>query len=298
MTVSAEGEDQSHDSLMEIMAGLLPSSKRMNESHEADKPAKIQKPGKGKGYGRPRKDKEATNQEGSLLNMVARLLIAHEDTLLALLLESEFMVFMQANGSGSLGPTMLALSQKWHAEIATEAVPKVPLRMLTLAAVFKELEMRLIKLMAENPEGAEIRRQLSAQNLLTADGKAWYYMKWDREQGKLLPTKETPLQMSDACQVLARVYALVQTPGLILRFCALKALNKVDMENPSSAFAIVPWKLTVSMRNPQAAELFQALTRLSHNAIMQVILTWLRPATLQRSPVAQAIAKQVFKARA
>ncbi|CAE7645051.1 pol [Symbiodinium sp. CCMP2456] len=87
---------------------------------------------------------------------------------------------------------------------------RVQLRTLTLAAVLKELEMRLIKVMAENPEGAEIRRQLIAQNLLTADGKAWYYiMKWDCEQGKLLPTKETPLQMSDACQVLARVYVLV-----------------------------------------------------------------------------------------
>ena len=292
--MTAEGEDQPHTDLMEVMEGMLPSHKR---SIEEDAPATHSKlaRGKGKGHGKPSKKAKDLGHSEELLHMIARLLISHEDTLLAILQESEFMLFMQANGAGSLGPTMLALSQKWHALTATEATPKTPLRVVMGAAVFKELELRVLKAMGEDEEGAHIRKKLMTQNLLTADGKSWNYMKWNQEQGKLLPTKEAPLPMCEACQMLNRVYALIQTPGLILRFCALKALKRVDMDSTSSKYAIVPWKLTVSMRSPQAAELFQALNRLSHNAVMQVILSRLRPGNLQRSPLAQTIAKQIFR---
>ena len=306
LSMAEQGEDQTHDSLLAAMELFCPSlalKRPAEEDSKDDQPNKHQRGGKGKGGIKgPRKANANGSREPEyhdLLSKVARLMIAHEDTLQTLLLESEFMVFMQAVGPGSLGEMVLKVSTEYHKDQGSQDAERQPLRMLMSTVIFRELGLRLEKAMAETPEGENIRKELIQQELLTPDGQAWHYMKWNADLRKLVPLKAAPIPMKEACQLVHSIYQMLQTPGLIVRFCALKGLDKVDMTQSASGTSgstnVIPWKLTVAMRAPRSTELYQALRRLCHCSVMQVVLLRMRPASLQRSPAAQDIAKHVYR---
>ena len=126
--------------------------------------------------------------------------------------------------------------------------------------------------------------------LLTTEGDAWLYLRWDAQAQKQVPSSAQPLPLAEALQMVERVHTLAKSPGVVLRFCALKALTKAN-EAETEGQSVVPWKLTLSLRHPGAQELNGLLNKLSHCAVMQIVLTRLRPATQQRSPLAKQIAR-------
>eukprot|EP00439_Symbiodinium_sp_Y106_P081683 s26_g20.t2 len=233
--MAEQGEDQTHDSLLAAMELFCPSlalKRPAEKDSKDDQPNKHQRGGKGKGGIKgPRKANANGSREPEyhdLLSKVARLMIAHEDTLQTLLLESEFMVFMQAVGPGSLGEMVLKVSTEYHKDQGSQDAERQPLRMLMSTVIFRELGLRLEKAMAETPEGENIRKELIQQELLTPDGQAWHYMKWNADLRKLVPLKAAPIPMKEACQLVHSIYQMLQTPGLIVRFCALKGLDKAS----------------------------------------------------------------------
>ena len=61
---------------------------------------------------------------------------------------------------------------------------------------------------AADQEGVHIRQ--IAHNLMTRDRQSWQSMEGGREWGKRSPTKDTPLSMSEARQMLSGVLSLTQ----------------------------------------------------------------------------------------
>lgn len=289
------GEDQGHDSLMGVMEALLPSSTKRPAEIQGEMPSK-QARGKGKGAKKGVEASAKEAQHSEMNRLMARLLISIEDSLNTVMLEMEFMLFTQVNGQGSLGETAVKISAEWHQQMENKDPSRHPLRMVMFTMFVKELELRMRKTLDATETGNQIRKEFMDKGLMSADGQGWNYMRWDADQAKLIPTSEAPLPVNEAIRLVALVQELAQQPNMILRFCALRALAKTDTSAKSATKSnIVPWKLTIAMRAPRAQELHQALQTLSRNSIMQLILARLRPATLQRSPLAKTLAKYAFK---
>ena len=75
---------------------------------------------------------------------------------------------------------------------------------------------------------------------------------------------------------------------LIRRFSALKPLQADLLVKQTTV--VIPWRLDLSLRSPASQEIYGLLTKLTANGLTQLILLRLRPSTLQRSPLAQAVA--------
>ena len=101
-----------------------------------------------------------------------------------------------------------------------------------------------------------------------------------------LPSQPLPVQQ--AHDIIREVQEILQTPGILLRFHALKPLHKTQARDGS---AVVPWKLVIGHREARAPVLWQhlVLTRirqatmktedladpgLSPHAIREAMLTW------------------------
>ena len=89
--------------------------------------------------------------------------------------------------------------------------------------------------------------------------------------------------------MIERIHTIASQPELIHRFTALKPMPS-DQLGPSFS-VVIPWRLDISLRSAASQELFDLLTKLTGNGLTQLIGTRLRPSTLQRSPLAQAVAR-------
>ena len=86
------------------------------------------------------------------------------------------------------------------------------------------------------------------------------------------------------------LHGLVQIPEVILSFQALRSLSKVTSRDGQ---AVVPWKVMIGLRSPEATAAHGILMKLTNRALKQLILTRLRPATMRRGLLAQRIGQML-----
>ena len=220
----------------------------------------------GKGPIRARQDEAGTQQ---LLTAMARL----EDELNSRAQEMEFMVFTQSGEKG-LVPTLVAVSQAWHQK-AEQANERSLLRIVMLASFIKQLEFRSAKVISAGVERP------------TAAGGA--HEDWPAHGGRAGLEPNAVVQGEGLGHALLQeVHGLVQKPGVILRFYAMKSLQQVEAKDGS---VVVAWKLVIALRAPEATLLYNHVMRLSHSAIAQLVMARVRPATQRRSPLAQHVSQ-------
>ena len=87
------------------------------------------------------------------------------------------------------------------------------------------------------------------QQLLSEDGQYWLQFQWSAEQERLIPTTAQPLSVKQAHDIIREVQEILQTPGILLRFHALKPLHKTQARDGS---AVVPWKMLIGHRETSA----------------------------------------------
>ena len=163
-----------------------------------------------------------------------------------------------------------------------------PLRVVMAECFFKELEARSAKVLAQGPEAERLRQDLIQQKLLSEDGQKWLQLQWSTEHEKLMPTTAAALPTQQAHEIIRDTQQLVQVPGLLLRFHALKPLNRVQIKDGT---VVVPWKMVIGHREPKASVLFRHMQALCHSGVTQLTLTRIRQANMKRSPMAQKIAQ-------
>ena len=98
-----------------------------------------------------------------------------------------------------------------------------------------------------------------------------------------------PISSAEASKMIERIHQIAGQPELIHRFSALKPMQS-DQMGPNSN-VVIPWRLDISLRSSASQELFDLLTKLTNNGLTQLIAVRLRPSTLQRSLLAQAVAR-------
>ena len=288
--------DQSHPELMRVMTHLLPSYQNAGEAVATTKREGPQleggnpKRGRGRRAARPTTATENENV-ASLTNMLARMMLQHEDVLNSMLLEMELMVFMQ-NGEGSVLRSLTSISEQWHKQAnkpqGSQLATRSPLRVVMAQCFFKELEARSAKVASTRPDADRLRQELVKQQLLSEDGQHWLQLQWSADQERLVPTTAQPLPVKQAHDIIREVQDILQTPGILLRFHSLKQLHKTQARDGS---AVVPWKMVIGHREAKASLLWQHLQGLCHNAVTQLVLTRIRQASMKRSPLAQKISQ-------
>ena len=163
-----------------------------------------------------------------------------------------------------------------------------PLRIMMAASLLTELSSRSSKVVDSTPEAAKLRTELIKQQLLTPDGKRCLYLEWSPEKEKRVPTEAEPRDIHQAHQTLQETVAQVQRPGTVIRFHALRALQKFNAKDGN---AVIPWKMTIGLREEAAKALYQNVRLLCGNAVTQLVLIRIRPANMKRSGLAQRLSQ-------
>ena len=76
------------------------------------------------------------------------------------------------------------------------------------------------------------------------------------------------MSLQQAYDVLKEIYELCQCQGLILRFHALRALQKVGKDGNS----VIPWKLVIGHREAKADRMHSLVSQLCNSEVTQLIL--------------------------
>ena len=278
------GDDQSFAELMDVCGSHFAKRPRMEEEDRSSdrRPAR-------KGQRKPsRSSASDLGEDGSLVSMLAKLTLRQEDQWNQIHLDKSFIFFVQA-GKGSILPLMLKTSKDWHGQRESGQVT-TSLRQHMFRSVLEELAFRASKL----PFGSndyELIRILQNKQVLTATN-SWNYLQWDSKEKILKPTARDPLPSEEAAALIQKIHSLAAQADLIHQFSALKPMPQDSTVTDS---VVVPWRLDISLMGQAAQDLYAALQQLTGSGLTQLIFVRSRPSTLQRSPLAQAIAVRLTK---
>ena len=279
------GDDQSFAELMDVCGSHFAKNPRMEEEDRSSdrRPAR-------KGQRKPsRSSASDLGEDGNLISMLAKLTLRQEDQLNQIHLDKSFIFFVQA-GKGNILPLMLKTSKDWHGQRESGQVT-TSLRQHMFRSVFEELAYRASKL----PFGSndhELIRVLQNKQVLTATN-SWIYLQWDSNEKTLKPAARDPLPSDEVAALIQKIHSLAAQADLIIhRFSALKPMPQDSTVTDS---VVVPWRLDISLRGQPAQDLYAALQKLTGSGLTQLIFVRIRPSTLQRSPLAQAIPARLMK---
>ena len=129
---------------------------------------------------------------------------------------------------------------------------KMPLRMHMFLQCFQLLAQRAQQLKLDASDDALVQI-LRSKGILTEDSK-WAYLSWDSQAMMLKPNRMPPLTSEEIRSLLERIAHLGQQPGVIHKFSALRPVKQDTL--PQDATTATPWRLDLSLRSPEASELF------------------------------------------
>ena len=271
------------------MWGALDTWMKMEVDEENQNRSKRQRSttsngGKGQGKGKGRKGQgktlnikeESTQDSKMLLQTLSKLVLRHEDSLQCLAMETDFYVFLSA-GPGSILKLLMTKTMEWHQ--APQEERALPLRILILKTMPEELHNRTLKLQSTDSSDPLIQTLVKC---------------FPDEMGS--QQERGAVSLSLALHTLQRMLTLLQNEALIKRFHALRPNQQIqkligtDSENPS---AVILWRVTLALTHTYSNELRGLWHQLANTGLWQLILARMRPATMQRSPLAQHLGRML-----
>ena len=181
-----------------------------------------------------------------------------------------------------------------HGRLApTGADRLIPLRIKVLHVLLEELLARVQKLQKTPLEDALVKTLLQHQYVTLNDNARelnFPFLHWNPELKKLeLNMDQTPLTMTHVTTQLTRILTLLQNHAVIVRFSALRPNAQIQqhMTKPTVATPqVIPWRLSLSMNHKYSLEMHSLWQELAFSGLWQLILGRMRPASLQRTPLA------------
>ncbi|CAE7550556.1 unnamed protein product [Symbiodinium microadriaticum] len=216
-----------------------------------------------------------------LLLAMARLLLRLEDAQSVMLLDTEFIFFLQTKASGNQWAIVDSLHQvalRWHAmKEQNPASLQQPMRIVLLTCLLEAL-LNQMQLLESNPEAMQ-----KAVDMGLVEGSSYVYLQWDSSLKKHIKSAQEPLPHQTAVQIVRQLQNLLICPDTVGRFHALRKLA------PNMSSDVVPFSLAVQNRNQEAMQMYGLFRRLARNSCLHLIACTMRPSKLQRSPLAQQI---------
>ena len=234
---------------------------------------------------RPRRKERSTSTSTSsdntkaMVQVMAKILLRHEDSLHVLLQEYEFVLWIQP-GEGSLLPILMACHLEWQ-----KGSKSTSLRHSMALCMIETLKERLDKLQ-KAPASADVVQDCIKFHLIDAN-QMMPFLRWDAGAQQLLPTKDKPLPIGEVSRIIQTIHHILQSePEITLRF---HSLSKAQMAEESGK--AVPFLWTVGSRTQ--GELWNLLRTVSFHSIWQLVRLTLRPQTRQRTALAKQLGKMM-----
>ena len=223
---------------------------------------------------------EETGQT-QLIKAMAALLLRHEDSIKCLNLDMEYMVHLN-QGPGSILGSLMTASKEWTNASAQEKT--APLRHHLVVTMIDLLLQRFTALTEAKPESELHQRAL--HYLLLDSNNNCPFLCWSPEKKQLIQSKTPPLPLEEVFKTIQEIKTCLEDSWVTLKF---HSLRKMSTETDKA----VPFLWTVSHR--VAPNLWHLLQRLAFHSSWQLIQVHLRPANLQRSPLAKSIQQHLGK---
>lgn len=221
----------------------------------------------------------ASDHTKAMVQVMAKILLRHEDSLHVLLQEYEFVLWIQP-GEGSLLPILMACHLEWQKGCKT-----ISHRHSMALRTIETLKDRLDKLQ-QAPASADVVKDCIKFHLIDAN-QMMPFLRWDAGAQQLLPTKDKPLPIGEVSRIIQTIHQILQSePEITLRF---HSLSKAQLAEETGK--AVPFLWTVGSRTQ--GELWNLLRTVSYHSIWQLVRLTLRPQTQQRTALAKQLGKMM-----
>ena len=267
--------------LIQLWQNILPKEELSRVCHSNGKrPASREQSASERKRGRnPDQPKGEDVDQKQLIQLMARLMLRHEDTLHTLLREHEFVLHLRT-GNGSVIPLMMKQSMDWHQSKEKNS----SLRQTLAHFLFTTLHQRAQHILNAQ-KGEEIHKVSMAQMLITED-QHYPFLMWCNQSKKLTMSKDKPLDGETLEDILQSLVEMSSEHQNILRFHALKKIP--NGQEPQEGMAY-PWLLTISTK------MFATLQRLCYHSIWLLVAVDLKQQSLSRSPLAKQIDTKIHR---
>ncbi|CAE6935538.1 unnamed protein product [Symbiodinium sp. CCMP2592] len=225
------------------------------------------------------------------LRIVANLCLRHDDELAQNRTDRDFVLTMETR-EGAVLSKLFSLALQWKTRKEAGTVD-CSLRLALFLGLLEIWLARLKALESDTPEAQKLRDQIREQgHAYNMEGQPekdlqWPYVKWEAEKEKLVPVPNVaPLPQSQIVESLTLIQQLAGAPNVLLKFHSTRRMvEKYEGET-------VTFLLTIGMRTPQAAQMWGLLTTLCGNTCGKIVGMRLRPAKMERQPLARILAER------
>ncbi|CAE7364162.1 unnamed protein product [Symbiodinium sp. CCMP2592] len=224
------------------------------------------------------------------VRLLARMALRHEDELSQARTERDFLFTFEppTTEADSNMVNMLGLMFKM-AVLWKEKKEKGEVDSSLRLVLFLGLLRQWTKQITTNLEQPEDLEQLAKLKLLrqkdAGQGMEWPYLRWNQERQMLEESQTPALDHKELMTALATLESSITAPGALLRFHATRRL--VEQHQSPVTFLV-----TIGMRDPKSLLCHRALCSLCFNASSQLLKFRVRPARMERQPLARVLAEQ------
>ncbi|CAE7731380.1 unnamed protein product [Symbiodinium sp. CCMP2592] len=239
-------------------------------------------------WGGQRKTKEEQAWEDNL-RLLARLCLRHEDELSQTRVERDFVLTMETQEAAVL-TKLYRLAQAWRVKKDKQEVT-CSLRVCLFMGLLQVWLERMRALEVPGDEAEALRKSIVdkgyAQMPEGTTELQWLYLRWNSTTKALekVPDAE-PMFQSQVVTMLVQLQATREAPNALLRFRSTRRMAE------EYAGETVTFLLTVGHRDPMAAQAWGMLTNLCGNGAGKVIGLKMKPAKMDRQPLAKVVAER------
>ena len=236
-----------------------------------------------------KKLRQEMEQMQEQIRLLARMSLRHEDELSQGRTERDFVLTFEPPTPGSRDNTanmleiLFKMALVWK-EKKEEGKVDSSLRLVLFLGLIKQY----IKQITTSLEQPEDREQLATMKFLrqTNEGRSmeWPYLRWNQERQLLEEAPMAALSHTDLMTALSTLENSITAPGALLRFHSTRKL----VESHQSP---VTFLVSIGLRDPKSLLCYRALSLLCFNASSQLLKLRIRPAKMERQPLAKVLAE-------
>ncbi|CAE7198951.1 unnamed protein product [Symbiodinium sp. CCMP2592] len=239
-------------------------------------------------WGGQRKQKEEQAWEDNL-RLLARLCLRHEDELSQTRVERDFILTMETQEAAVL-TKLYKLATVWKERKERQEVD-CSLRLCLFLGLLQVWLERMRALEQNGPEAEALRKRIMEQGYAQMpEGTTelqWFYMRWNHSTQAMekVPDVE-PMLQSQVVSSLVQLQATMVAPNALLRFHSTRRMAA------EYAGETVTFLLTIGQRDTMAAQAWGMLTNLCGNGSGKAIGLKMKPARMDRQPLAKIVAER------